>query len=255
MILRPRQRCRLQLGLFKALTVYTLTSTMLKYRVIVFAMSISAISCQSMPIKSDPSPAELIQGTIESKPPLLQPGIPGESTRIIDVNEAVDLSRVEARLADVQFMQGMIGHHAQALEMTSLLYDRTDWQNIRMLAQRIDVSQADEIKMMQDWLRVRGEESPDVHAHHGHGAMLMPGMLTSEQMTDLAAATGPDFDKLFLEYMIMHHQGAVIMVETLFASPGAGQESQIFHFASDVVADQSMEITRMRRMRGMIESR
>ena len=255
MILRARPRCRVQLEMFKALTVYTLTSTMLQFRIIVFAVCISAISCQSMAIKSDPSPVESIQSTAESQPPLLQPGLPGESTQKIDVSEAVDLSRVEARTADVQFMQGMIGHHAQALEMTSLLYDRTDWQNIRGLAARIDVSQADEIKMMQDWLRVRGEEVPDVHAHHGHGAMLMPGMLTSEQMTGLAAATGPNFDKLFLEYMIMHHQGAVIMVETLFASPGAGQESQIFHFASDVVADQSMEITRMRRMRGMIESR
>ena len=182
MILRARQRCRVQLEMFKALTVYTLTSTMLQFRIIVIAVCISAISCQSMAIKSDSSPAELVQSTAESKPPLLQPGLPGESTRIIGVSE-------------------------------------------------------------------------DVHAHHGQGAMLMPGMLTSEQMTGLAAATGPDFDKLFLEYMIMHHQGAVIMVETLFASPGAGQESQIFHFASDVVADQSMEITRMRRMRGMIESR
>ena len=85
--------------------------------------------------------------------------------------------------------------------------------------------------------------------------MLMPGMLTPDQMAELAAATGSDFDRLFLEYMIMHHQGAVIMVEALFASPGAGQESQIFNFASDVIADQSMEITRMRRMRGMLEDR
>ena len=81
----------------------------------------------------------------------------------------------------------------------------------------------------------------------------MPGMLTPDQMAELAAATGSDFDRLFLEYMIMHHQGAVVMVEELFASPGAAQESQIFSFASDVIADQSMEITRMRRMRGMLE--
>tara|TARA_B100002003_G_scaffold251875_1_gene298389 strand:+ start:9155 stop:9805 length:651 start_codon:yes stop_codon:yes gene_type:complete len=214
-----------------------------------------AISCHSTVMSSNPGGAELIQDNVGSKPPLLQPGLPGESTRTIEVSEAVDLSEVEATIADVEFMQGMIGHHAQALEMTSLLHDRTNWQNMRMLAERIDVSQADEIKMMQSWLQARGEEVPNIHAHHGHSAMLMPGMLTPEQMTELAATTESEFDKLFLEYMIMHHQGAVIMVETLFSSPGAGQESQIFHFASDVVADQSMEITRMRRMRGMIENR
>ena len=124
-----------------------------------------------------------------------------------------------------------------------------------MLAQRIDVSQADEINMMQAWLVVRDEGVPGNADHHAHGTMLMPGMLTPDQMAELAAATGADFDRLFLEYMIMHHQGAVVMVEELFASPGAAQESQIFNFASDVIADQSMEITRMRRMRGMLENR
>ena len=124
-----------------------------------------------------------------------------------------------------------------------------------MLAQRIDVSQADEIKMMQDWLKVRAAEIPSIDTHHAHGAVLMPGMLTPDQMAELAAGTGSEIDRLFLEYMIMHHQGAVVMVEARFASPGAAQESQIFSFASDVIADQSMEITRMRRMRGMLEDR
>ena len=152
-------------------------------------------------------------------------------------------------------MQGMIGHHAQALEMTTLLYDRSRWEDIRLLAQRIDVSQADEINMMQAWLGVRGAEVPRGDEHHTHDDRLMPGMLTPDQMAELAAAAGTEFDRLFLEYMIMHHDGAVIMVEALFASPGAGQESVIFGFASDVVADQTMEITRMRRMRGTLEVR
>lgn len=187
------------------------------------------------------------------RPPLVQPGAPGETTRDIDTAAATDLSGVEATAADIEFMQGMIGHHAQALEMTALLYNRTEWQDMRLLAERIDVSQADEIGMMQGWLEARGQDAPEGNEHHQHAGMLMPGMLTPEQMAELAEARGTAFDRLFLEYMIMHHQGAVIMVEELFASAGAGQESVIFGFASDVVADQSMEITRMRRMRGAID--
>ena len=191
----------------------------------------------------------------DQRPPLVQPGAPGEATRPIATAAATDLSGVEATAADVEFMQGMIGHHAQALEMTALLYERTEWQSMRLLAQRIDVSQADEIGMMQGWLEARDESVPQGDEHHQHVGMLMPGMLTPEQMAELGAERGSEFDRLFLEYMIMHHQGAVIMVEQLFASPGAGQESVIFGFASDVVADQSMEITRMRRMRGTLEVR
>ena len=191
----------------------------------------------------------------DQRPPLVQPGEPGEATRPIATAAATDLSGVEATAADVEFMQGMIGHHAQALEMTALLYERTEWQSMRLLAQRIDVSQADEIGMMQGWLEARDESVPQGDEHHQHAGMLMPGMLTPEQMAELGAQRGSEFDRLFLEYMIMHHQGAVIMVEELFTSPGAGQESVIFGFASDVVADQSMEITRMRRMRGTLEVR
>lgn len=142
-------------------------------------------------------------------------------------------------------MQGMIGHHAQALEMTRLLASRTDREEMRLLARRIELSQADEIRMMQEWLQARGEEVPSEHAHHGQGAPLMPGMLTPEEMGRLAAARGAEFDRLFLEFMIKHHDGAIVMVEALFATPGAGQESEIFAFASDVDADQRMEIDRM----------
>jgi uncharacterized protein (DUF305 family) len=139
----------------------------------------------------------------------------------------------------------MIGHHAQAIEMTALLSTRTASDEMRKLALRIEVSQADEIKMMQDWLKSRGAEVPGEHAHHAHGAKLMPGMLTPEEMARLAAATGVEFDRLFLEFMIKHHAGALIMVDELFASAGAGQDSEIFAFASDVDADQRMEIDRM----------
>ncbi|SVA12808.1 uncharacterized protein METZ01_LOCUS65662 [marine metagenome] len=221
----------------------------------IFALVFLTMACRSTAV--DPLSPDVNggQSAIGSSAPLLQGGAPGEPNRNITVEEATDLSGIQHTAADVEFMQGMIGHHAQALEMTALLYDRSTWQDIRMLAQRIDVSQADEIKMMQGWLTARNEGIPENAAHHTHGTMLMPGMLTPDQMAELAAATGSDFDRLFLEYMIMHHQGAVIMVEALFASPGAGQESQIFNFSSDVIADQSMEITRMRRMRGMLEDR
>jgi uncharacterized protein (DUF305 family) len=158
---------------------------------------------------------------------------------------AADLSRVQHTAADVQFMQGMIGHHAQAIEMSALLMSRTDRDDMRMLGRRIDVSQADEIRMMQRWLQVRGQPAPDEHAHHAPGAPLMPGMLTPDQMSRLAGAKGRDFDRLFLEYMIKHHAGALTMVETLFSTAGAGQDSEIFAFASDVDADQRAEIDRM----------
>jgi len=182
---------------------------------------------------------------MKTAPPIVQPGAPGQSTKVIAKEQAVDLSRVQHTAADVRFMQGMIGHHAQALEMTALLQSRTASDDMRKLAQRIEVSQSDEIKMMQHWLESRGQAVPDPHAHHAQGATLMPGMLTPEEMARLAAAKGEAFDRLFLEFMIKHHEGALTMVKDLFATPGAGQESEMFAFASDVDADQRMEIERM----------
>jgi uncharacterized protein (DUF305 family) len=146
-------------------------------------------------------------------------------------------------------MQGMIGHHAQALEMAALLPSRTTRDDMRLLAKRIEVSQADEIRMMETWLKDRGLEVPGPHAHHMPGAPLMPGMLTPEEMARLTAARGAEFDRLFLELMVKHHEGALVMVKQLFDSAGAGQESAIFAFASDVEADQAIEI---RRMAGML---
>jgi uncharacterized protein (DUF305 family) len=177
--------------------------------------------------------------------PIVQPGAPGQATRSISATQATDLSQVQFVGADVKFMQGMIGHHGQALEMVALVPSHTANDDLKKLALRIDVSQADEIKMMQHWLEVRGQQVPGMNAMHAHGAILMPGMLTADEMTRLAAARGPEFDRLFLEGMIKHHGGALTMVETLFAEPGAGQDSEIFAFASDVDADQRMEIDRM----------
>jgi uncharacterized protein (DUF305 family) len=181
----------------------------------------------------------------QSGPEIIQPGAPGQPGRVIGTDKATDLSQVQHTDADVKFMQGMIGHHAQAVEMTNLLETRTESDDMRKLALRIEVSQLDEIKMMQEWLRSRGQEVPSEHAHHMHGAKLMPGMLTPEEMARLAAAKGVEFDRLFLEGMIKHHGGALTMVDELFASAGAGQDSEIFAFASDVDADQRMEIERM----------
>jgi uncharacterized protein (DUF305 family) len=190
-----------------------------------------------------------------SAPVLIQPGAPGEASRVISTERATDLSRVGHTAADVRFMQGMIHHHAQALDMTALLSTRTGSDDMRKLAQRIDLSQTDEIKMMRRWLEVRGEAAPDEHAHHAPGAPLMPGMLTAGEMARLAAAKGEAFDRLFLEFMIQHHAGALTMVQELFSTPGAGQESEIFAFASDVDADQRMEIDRMGAMLAMLKER
>jgi uncharacterized protein (DUF305 family) len=189
----------------------------------------------------------------DANPPILQPGAPGQVSREITAAKASDLSKVRYTDADVKFMQGMIGHHAQAIEMVALLYPRAGREEMRMLGKRIEVSQEDEIKMMQEWLKARGQPIPGPHAHHEPGGM-MPGMLTPEEMARLAAAKGIEFDRLFLEYMIKHHIGALQMVDQLFAQPGAAQDSDIYAFASDVVADQRMEIDRMGAMLGTMKN-
>jgi uncharacterized protein (DUF305 family) len=188
-------------------------------------------------------------------PPIVQPGAPGQSTQTVPANQAADLSKVQATDADVTFMQGMIHHHAQALDMVALLEKNTSSDDMRKLGERIRISQRDEIGMMQRWLRARGQEAPDPHAMHmpgmigmDHEMVMMPGMLTKEEMEHLATLKGVEFDRAFLAGMIKHHGGALTMVHDLFATPGAGQESIIFAFASDVEADQQMEIDRMRGM-------
>ena len=175
---------------------------------------------------------------------ILQPGAPGQDTRTINTAEATDLSKVGATQADIKFMQGMIGHHAQAVEMVDLLYKNTTNASMKMLGMRIKVSQDDEMNMMRSWLKDHGAEIPGPHHHHTKEGF-MPGMLTQEEMDALAAAKGVDFDRLFLRGMIKHHGGAIQMVQELFATPGAGQEGGIYAFASDVDSDQRMEIDRM----------
>ena len=179
--------------------------------------------------------------------PIVQPGVPGKPSRIITSEEAAK-STPGVSTADVKFMQGMIGHHAQAVEMTELLETRTRSAEMRKLGQRIQVSQDDEMKMMREWLTAHGAAVPGEHAHHAPGAPLMPGMLTSQEMERLRTVSGEAFDRLFLEHMIKHHEGALVMVKDLFATPGAAQDADIYAFASDVNADQRMEIARMAAM-------
>ena len=176
--------------------------------------------------------------------PILQPGAPGQDTRTITTAQATDLSKVGATAADIKFMQGMIGHHAQAVEMVALIADRSANPDMKKLGLRIQISQDDEMNMMRKYLADRGAAIPGPHAHHEPGGF-MPGMLTQEEMTELANAKGVAFDRLFLMGMIKHHGGAITMVEDLFKTPGAAQEGGIFAFASDVDADQRMEIDRM----------
>jgi uncharacterized protein (DUF305 family) len=207
--------------------------------------------------------------------PVVQAHTSEETMRLPAADVRPDSARHGYTAADVRFIHHMLAHHAQALAMTSLVPARTTRPDMRLLAERIDVSQKSEIAMMQRWLKARGEEIPDFAAHHDmsghvmtghdmstpaastagtsmHGmlmpGMLMPGMLTPEQMAALSSASGPEFDRLFLEGMIQHHEGALVMVADLFATQGAGQESEIFRFASDVDADQRAEIKRMRTM-------
>jgi uncharacterized protein (DUF305 family) len=186
-------------------------------------------------------------------PAIVQPGAPGEASRIVGAEQARDLSKVQFTPADVKFMQGMIHHHAQAIDMVKLLETRTQSEDMKRFALRIQLSQDDEIKTMRRWLEVRGQDVPGEHAHHRPGAPVMPGMLNAAEMERLAAAKGPEFDRLFLEGMIKHHAGAITMVQQLFNTPGAGQDSEIYAFASDVDADQRMEIERMGAMLAMMK--
>ena len=188
--------------------------------------------------------ASCSSASISRPPAVVQPGAPGASSRV--ATESAALPKFTE--ADVRFMQGMIGHHAQAIDMTALLKTRTERQDMKLLALRIEVSQSDEIRMMQLWLKDRGQQVPGAHDHHAHDAKLMPGMLTPEEMAQLADAKGASFDKLFLQFMIKHHEGALVMVKELLSQPGAAQEPEVFAFAADVEADQQMEIDRMRVM-------
>ena len=182
---------------------------------------------------------------------IIQPGAPGEMAQAFDTAELEAIGGLSHSEADVRFMRGMIPHHGQALDMTALVPTRATTNGFRSMALRMQISQRDEIRLMERWLTEREEVIPPPNAHRMMMAgdmALMPGMLSAGQMEQLTSATGQEFERLFLEFMIMHHEGALTMVQTLFNSSGAGQESLIFKFATDVDADQTIEIMRMRRM-------
>ena len=189
--------------------------------------------------------------------PIIQPGAPGQAPRALTAEEATRIADNRYSADDVRFMQDMIHHHHQATVMTALVGDRTNNPSIIEVAGRIDASQADEIAFMRGWLMERGQEAPDPSAHamaghgqHGghasaHAHMAMAGMATPGQMAELAAASGPAFDRLFLDLMIAHHAGAVEMVDDLLGRSGSAYDPVLFEFISDVTNEQQAEITRM----------
>ena len=178
--------------------------------------------------------------------PIVQPGAPGQPSQTLDATTALAIADSSYTSADVHFMQGMILHHHQALLMSRLASDRTNNENVLDLAGRIDVSQDDEIMLMQDWLKERSEMVPDPADHHsGHMSHDMVGMATAEQMTNLANSKSIDFDELFLSLMITHHDGAIKMVKELRDQPGSAYDPLLNEFVSDVANDQAVEIERM----------
>ena len=184
--------------------------------------------------------------------PIVQPGAPGKPSRQLPPSTTGVAPQVSQ--ADVQFMQGMIMHHSQAVEMTALIPSRTESAAIRALGARISRSQSDEINFMKRWLLARGQSidmsmpgMPDMDMQ-GSPMPAMPGMLTAQQMQALRAAKGEDFNRLFLTGMIQHHNGALVMVKQLFDTPGAGQDADLFDFATDADNTQRAEIKIMQSM-------
>jgi uncharacterized protein (DUF305 family) len=193
-------------------------------------------------------------------PAVVQPGAPGKPTQTLPSSTRAMLPPRSPK--DVEFMQGMIMHHAQAVEMTALIESRTQNKDLRLLGARISHSQSEEIKFMKRWLEARGEptempmpkmsgmEMPgmEMSTMNMKGPMLMPGMLTPKQMEALRKAKGAEFDRLFLSGMIQHHGGALIMVKDLFDTAGAGQDAELFNFTTDIDSGQRAEIRIMQTM-------
>jgi uncharacterized protein (DUF305 family) len=178
--------------------------------------------------------------------PIVQPGAPGESARELSAEDAIEVAEMGYSPADAQFMQDMMPHHHQAIEMAELVADRTNRPELIDVAGRINASQADEIEFMKNWLRQRGEHVPDPTQHGGmHTSHKMAGMASPEQMAELAASKSTDFDRLFLELMVTHHKGAVKMVEELLKLPGSAYDPVLFEFTNDITNDQNAEIERM----------
>jgi len=185
------------------------------------------------------------------KPVVVQPGAPGAPSKKLSASTHASLP--PSSRADVDFMQGMIMHHAQAVEMTALISSHTQNKDLQSLGARISSSQTDEIKFMKRWLATRGEfvpkSKPDMPGMEMPRAMpLMPGMLTPEQMNALRSAKDAEFDRLFLQGMIQHHNGALAMVKDLFDNAGSGQDAELFNFATDADNSQRAEIRIMESM-------
>jgi uncharacterized protein (DUF305 family) len=215
-----------------------------------------AVLCGLLLVASAPTdffcPAARAQETDPAPPVVVQPGAPGKPSRRLPPSATGKLP--PRSQAEVEFMQGMIMHHAQAVEMTSLISSHTENKDLRSLGARISSSQSDEIRFMRRWLAARGEpvsmampRMKDVHMS-GHPMTLMPGMLTPEQMAALRKAKGAEFDHLFLTGMIQHHNGALTMVKDLFDTAGAGQDAEVFDFATDADNTQRAEIRIMQTM-------
>lgn len=183
----------------------------------------------------------------EAAAPVVQLGAPGESNTTLSPEEAESVDGPAYTDADVAFVQGMIPHHQQALEMTALVGDRAADPDLKAIAERIEVSQVAEMDQLEGWLTARGESVSGMHAGHGDGEHGMPGMLTPQEMDRLERASGPRFDRLFLLGMIRHHEGAVLMVESLLTEGEGGQESEVFQLAGHIGSDQQVEIAAMKR--------
>ena len=199
------------------------------------------------------------QQTDSQLPPVVvQPGAPGQPTKILPPTTRAKLPPRSPK--DVEFMQGMIMHHAQAVEMTALIAARTENKELRLLGARISQSQSDEMNFMKRWLEARKEPltapMPEMDMDmpgmdmSSHQHMLMPGMLTPTQMDALKKAKNAEFDRLFLTGMIQHHNGALQMVKDLFDTAGAGQDAELFNFATDVDSGQRAEIKIMQTLLG-----
>ena len=192
------------------------------------------------------------QAQSNTAPVVVQPGAPGMPSKRLPASTTGTIP--QRSQADVEFMQGMIMHHGQAVVMTDLIPSHTENAEIRSLGARIGLSQADEMKFMKRWLRARGESvsmamagMPDMDKN-GNSMPAMPGMLTPKQMDELRQAKGAEFDRLFLTGMIQHHNGALVMVKQLFDTPGAGQDAELFDFATDADNTQRAEIAIMQGM-------
>lgn len=197
----------------------------------------------------------LSQRAAAQQPKVVQPGAPGQPSKALPPGTKAKLPPFSMK--DVEFMRGMIMHHAQAVEMTNMIPTHTDSKALSLLGDRINKSQSSEIEFMKLWLETRGEKLPQPSADmamgmsmNGGAMKLMPGMLTSDQMFALRNAKGAEFDRLFLKGMIQHHTGALVMVKDLFGTAGAGQDAELFNFATDVDSGQRAEIKIMETMLG-----